>query len=163
MLTIKRLNKIFWWICTQLIMQREFKVIEKKAIIISPLQIDYAESIIIREGVFIAKGGWLFGNKDRDISLMIDKYTVIGHFCHIVAVESIKIENSVLIADKVFITDCMHNYGCVTKPVLAQGIKNLKPIVIGEGSWIGENVCICGANIGKHRSEERRVGKECRL
>lgn len=25
-----------------------------------------------------------------------------------------------------------------------------KLFCIGEGSWIGENVCVCGANIGKH-------------
>ena len=25
-----------------------------------------------------------------------------------------------------------------------------KPVIIGEGSWIGENVCIIGASVGKH-------------
>ena len=26
----------------------------------------------------------------------------------------------------------------------------LKPVIIGEGSWLGENVCVCGASVGKH-------------
>ena len=29
-------------------------------------------------------------------------------------------------------------------------MENLRSVSIGDGSWIGENVCILGANIGKH-------------
>ena len=31
-----------------------------------------------------------------------------------------------------------------------QAVSFLKSVHIGEGSWLGENVCVCGASIGKH-------------
>ena len=76
--------------------------------------------------------------------------TTIGHYAHIIAMHSMTIEQNVLIADKVFISDCTHSYEDINKPVIRQEVKELSPVVIGEGSWIGENVCICGASVGKH-------------
>ena len=34
--------------------------------------------------------------------------------------------------------------------IYKQGVGSLSPVVIGEGSWLGENVCVCGAKVGKH-------------
>ena len=36
------------------------------------------------------------------------------------------------------------------RPVLSQKVVQKKPVEIGDGSWIGENVCIIGASVGKH-------------
>ena len=35
-------------------------------------------------------------------------------------------------------------------PILKQKIKQIGTVVIGEGSWLGENVCVIGANVGKN-------------
>lgn len=35
-------------------------------------------------------------------------------------------------------------------PIIKQEIIQLSPIKINSGAWIGENVCIIGANIGKN-------------
>ena len=35
-------------------------------------------------------------------------------------------------------------------PVKYQPIKQLNEVYIGDGCWIGENVCIIGASIGKN-------------
>ena len=38
----------------------------------------------------------------------------------------------------------------INTPIKEQDISIVSPVVIGEGSWLGENVCVCGASIGKH-------------
>ena len=52
-------------------------------------------------------------------------------------------------ADKVYISDNLHNYEDINAPVHSQAIKQLNPVIIGEVSWLGENVCIIGASVGK--------------
>ena len=44
----------------------------------------------------------------------------------------------------------MHGYENTKIPVKHQPLKQLKEVTIGEGSWIGENVCIIGASVGKN-------------
>ena len=74
----------------------------------------------------------------------------IGHFNHIYATRSIILHKNVLTADKVYISDNMHGYENVELPILRQPIVQKHIVEIGEGSWIGENVCVIGAKIGKH-------------
>lgn len=90
------------------------------------------------------------GNRDKKCTLIVEDGTVIGHFSHIIALENVHIGKNVLIADKVFISDCSHEYADVNLPVIQQPVKILSPVSIGDGSWIGENVCILGASVGKH-------------
>lgn len=123
----------------------------KKSCIFKPLQVDNPMGIHLGDNVFVGHYSWLIGaSSQKDKGLQIGKKTVIGHFSHIVATRQVVIEDSVLMADKIFITDCTHNYQEVNKPVLEQKVSYLKAVRIGEGSWIGENVSICGASIGKH-------------
>lgn len=123
----------------------------KHSLVEDPIQIDNCKGIQIGDYVTVCKGSWLMGNKNAgNPSLVIDDKSVIGHFAHIVALCDVHIENDVLIADKVFISDCTHSYEDITQPIIEQEIKIIKPVIIGEGSWLGENVCVCGASIGKH-------------
>ena len=128
-----------------------FKNIGFRSCIYKPLQIDNANTIAIGNRVFIGHYSWLIGSNNKDArGLRIEDGTTIGHFVHIVANREVIIENNVLLADKVFITDCNHNYDDRNVPIQNQDISFIKAVCIGEGSWIGENVCVCGANIGKH-------------
>lgn len=129
----------------------KYKKIGKKSCIFNPMQIDYPKGICIGNRVFIAHYAWLMGSEFQDErGLVIGDGTTIGHFVHIIANKEVIIENDVLIADKVFISDCSHIYRNSLIPIQKQGISFLQSVHIGEGSWLGENVCICGANIGKH-------------
>lgn len=151
MANINKINKGIWWTITQYIYKRKFHQIGKGAILFKPLQLDNPKSISIAEGVFVAEGVWLMGSKSSIIqTLKIGSRTVIGHYAHIVGLSAVNIENDVLIADRVFISDCTHEYELVEKPIAEQPVKIINPVTIGEGSWLGENVCICGANVGKH-------------
>lgn len=150
MTNLNKVNKGFWWIRTQ-IFRFKFSGIGRGSVIFSPMQIDNPHTIFIADNVFIAEGAWLMGGTvESGVTLKIDKGTVIGHYSHIIATKDVVIENDVLFADKVFISDCTHNYCDITVPIINQGISFIKPVRIGAESWIGENVCICGANVGKH-------------
>ncbi len=121
--------------------------------IISPLQIDGPSNIFIGSNVLVEYKTWLAALPLTGMDtckLIIEDGTTIGHFNHIYATHSITIEKNVLTADKVYISDNLHNYQDVMLPVAKQPIRQCKPVVIGEGSWIGENVCIIGASVGKH-------------
>ena len=131
----------------------QFKQFGGKSRIDNPLLIEGKENIEIANDVFIKSGGWLAclplcGNPSPTLS--IANGCRIGHFCHIYATNRIEIQSSVLLADKIYITDNSHSYNNIEIPILAQPIKQLAPVIIGEGSWIGEHVSILGASIGKH-------------
>lgn len=74
----------------------------------------------------------------------------IGHFNEIYATKSIVIEDNVLTADRVYISDNLHGYENPEIPVIKQPIKQNGTVRIGEGSWLGAGACVIGANIGKH-------------
>lgn len=94
-----------------------------------------------------------FYTKNR-ISLDIGKNCKINDYVHIGAIEKIIIEDNVLIASKVFITD--HNHGKYDtlgdSPQIPPDQRELysKPVHIKSNVWLGENVVVLpGAIIGK--------------
>jgi len=80
----------------------------------------------------------------------------INDYVHITAMESVKIGNNVLMASKIYISDCTHgNYSGVENhsspevpPIKRSYV--CKPVVIEDNVWIGESVSILpGVTIGK--------------
>jgi acetyltransferase-like isoleucine patch superfamily enzyme len=130
-----------------------FRFLSSKALIQKLLRIDGKENISIHDGVIIQKFTWLAAvpltNSDN-CHLSIGKGSIIGHFNHIFATSEIEIGMNVLTADKVFITDNQHQFDNIHIPIHTQGVKQLSKVKIGDGSWIGENVCIIGASVGKN-------------
>ena len=105
-------------------------------------------NVTILKGVYL--GAYSFSHNKLP-ELKIGNNCSIGHYNEIFAVSSIVIEDSVLTADRVYITDNLHGYEDVVTPIKRQPIKVItKEVRIGEGSWIGVNACILGASIGKH-------------
>ena len=82
--------------------------------------------------------------------LIIEDGSIVGNFNHIFATNYIRIGKNVLIADKVYISDNLHTYVNPNIPIMHQPIKQLNKVDIGDGTWIGENVCIIGASVGKN-------------
>jgi acetyltransferase-like isoleucine patch superfamily enzyme len=125
----------------------------KGSMIKKPLIINNPQNIFIGERVTILSFSWLSGpNKinEKFTGLIIGDNCAIGNFTHIYATESIIIEDNVLVADRVYISDNLHNFTNIIIPIIKQDIKQLSRVVIGHGSWIGENACIIGASIGKN-------------
>jgi acetyltransferase-like isoleucine patch superfamily enzyme len=120
--------------------------------ILRPIRIDGSRNISIGTEVFINNFAWLetiraFSAQPR---LAIGDGVYIGNSSHIIATHSIEIGQKVLIADRVYIADYIHGYESVHIPIGAQDLVPRKPVSIGDGSWIGENVVIIGAKIGRN-------------
>lgn len=122
------------------------------SILRSPLKINGASNIWIGDKVIIEYKSWLaaISKSEGKAELIIEDGCTIGHFNHIYATKSVILHKNVLTADKVYISDNLHSYENVNIPIKEQPIKQIEIVEIGEGSWIGENVCIMGAKIGKH-------------
>lgn len=68
----------------------------------------------------------------------------------IFAAALVEIESDVMIASNVFICDYQHGYETAEVPYKDQAFHPVKPIRIGAGSWIGQNVVIMpGVEIGR--------------
>lgn len=124
----------------------------KKSVIINPLKINGKKRIFIGEKVVIEYKSWLAAmplTGYDNCKLEIKDGVNIGHFNHIYATKSIIIEENVLTADRVYISDNLHCYEDINIPIKQQPIIQKKEVIIGAGSWLGENVCVIGAKIGK--------------
>lgn len=118
-----------------------------------PLRIDGGKNIYIGENVSIKYKSWIASTPlkgENKSQLIFEDGCVIGHFNHIYATKSIILHKDVLTADKVYISDNLHGYENLEIPIKNQPVLQNGKVEIGEGSWLGENVCVLGAKIGKH-------------
>ncbi len=112
-----------------------------------------AKRIFIGSRVYINDRGWLACERitgEAGPKLIIGDGSYIGRFCHIYATSKVEIGKKVLMADKVYISDNLHSYENVELPVIDQPIKQTNQVIIGDGAWLGENVCVIGACVGKN-------------
>lgn len=133
--------------------RRAFHRIGVRSKIISPVAIEGAESISIGEDVLVAAHSCLAAVPLTGADfchLEIGDGCMIGRFNHIYATKSIVIEKNVLTANNVYITDNLHAYQDPELPIISQPIVQRGSVIIGEGSWLGQNACIIGARIGRH-------------
>lgn len=109
--------------------------------------------IFIGSNVYINDKAWLACEAltgDANAKLSIGDGTYIGRFSHIYATSKIEIGNKVLMADKVYLSDNLHGYKDVRLPVIDQPIQQTNPVIIADGAWLGENVCVIGARVGRN-------------
>lgn len=134
--------------------RNSFFYLGKKSRVYKPSKINGSRLISIGDFVIIMEYSWLLtlceNNEIMYPKLEIGNGSYIGRYSHIVALNSIKIESNVLIADRVYITDNTHSYNDPHEPIIFQEILPLNPVIIREGAWIGDNVSIIGASIGKN-------------
>lgn len=149
---IRKFNSFVARIYTRLISNEFYFFGESK--IYPSVKIVGARAIKIGNNVTLLKNSWLYavGNTlDNESPLIeISDNVYFGHELHLVAIKKIVIEKNVLIADKVYISDNIHNYEDITLPIKDQGIRFKNTVIIRENSWIGENVCIIGASVGRN-------------
>ena len=147
------IKRVFSLFRTLLYYKLVFKEIGIRSVILSPLKLEHPQNIKIGNHVYIAYKSWLAAAPQLTNSkseLIINDGCRIGNFNHIYATTSIILEKNVLTADKVYISDNLHQYENIHLPIWKQPIKQLAKVIIGEGAWIGENVCIIGASVGKN-------------
>lgn len=148
---LKKFNLLAYYLFRHPFYKLSFAKLGSRSKIIRPT-IEGNKRISIGSNVYINSYGWLAcvpltGNKDCFLS--IGDGTYVGRFCHFYATKGITIGNKVLIADKVYLADNLHGFENITMPVIDQPVRQTKEVVIGDGAWLGENVCVIGAAVGK--------------
>ena len=119
------------------------------SVIYFPIRVINSKNITIGKHVDIYKDCYFWTNSFES-NLIIKDRAQIGAFSHITAMKTIVIGENAIIADRVFITDFNHEFNDVTLPIRDQGISFIGVVEIGKNSWVGENVSIIGAKIGKN-------------
>jgi acetyltransferase-like isoleucine patch superfamily enzyme len=121
--------------------------------LISPfVKIEKPNNIFLGKNISIGRMSWLEANPLTGRStckIIVGDGTYIGNVAHIYCTSKIEIGKNVLLADRVYISDNLHEYVDIQTPVIMQPIKQLKEVKIGDGAWLGENVCILGSDVGK--------------
>jgi acetyltransferase-like isoleucine patch superfamily enzyme len=145
------LNRI-WFIFFYILNAGLFKKLAFKAVLYPSVRIQGKKYISIADRSVVQRGGWLLALKIGETNpvLNIGKNCAIGDFSHITAVGEVIIEDNVLIANKVYISDNIHTFEDVNRPIINQKVQFKKTVRIKEGAWLGENVCLIGASIGKN-------------
>lgn len=140
----KRLSSIVW--------KFRLESFGHNSFIYKPLYVS-GTNIHIGDNVYVQYKSWLASESitgNGEALLKIGNGCVIGHFNEIYSTHSIVIENHVLTADRVYISDNIHGYENIEIPILHQPIVQKKEVRIGEGSWLGVGVSVIGASVGKH-------------
>ena len=130
-----------------------FRQYGQHTLILRPLLLEGKKNISIGDRTFIYDQVWLAAmplTDNKQPELRIGNNCGLGHFNHIYATNRIILEDGVLTADKVYISDTLHTYEDPNVPIKEQVVRATKEVIIGEGSWLGENVCVVGASIGRH-------------
>lgn len=149
---LREYNKRIFSLLYYFLNKFKFKHLDFRAILFFSVKVDGKEFITIGRNSIIQRGGWLIVMKvlDQTPQLTIGDNCAIGDYCHISVVGNMNIEDDVLMANRVYISDNLHDYTNPHIPIHKQEILHKKDIVIGNGCWIGENVCIIGASIGRN-------------
>jgi acetyltransferase-like isoleucine patch superfamily enzyme len=145
---LKRIKLLFYYLTNFY----KYKNLDIRSVVSFSVRIEGKKYISLSRRTVIKRYGWLLALKidENKPKLNIDEGTFIGDFCHIVSVREVIIEKNVTIANNVYISDNIHNYEDITTPIIFQKVNFVNKVIIGEGSWIGENACIIGSKIGKN-------------
>ncbi len=106
-------------------------------------------------GASIGRGVWLYAmtsdsaGRRYDPRLSIGSGTSVGDYCHITCAHSVRIGSKVLMTQGVLITDAVHCYDDVEKPVISQGLA-VSSTSVGDGSWIGNHAAVIGCHVGRN-------------
>ena len=130
-----------------------FSKFGKKSVIVLPIRLHGENRIEINDRVFIGANCWLQTLPDgNNVSpaISIGSGTSIAGSCVISAVRQVRIEDSVLFAKNVYVSDHKHKYTDPDLPVIVQGIDGVGPVLIRKGAWLGQNVVVCpGVTVGR--------------
>jgi acetyltransferase-like isoleucine patch superfamily enzyme len=130
-----------------------FRSYGRRSFILSPIAIEGSENIEIGDDVYVAAKTCLATKLlpgSSQCTLRIGSGSKIGRFNHIYCTSSIVIGENVLTANGVYISDNNHDYREIGRPIMNQHIIQIAPVIIGSGSWLGQNVAVIGASVGRN-------------
>ena len=135
---------------------RKFSHRPKKLIVGKNTQIFHPEHIEIGDHCTIGSGTAIcplhtHRGKQYPSKIVIGNNVNLGAYDRIASAYSVTIEDDVLLAAFVHITDHSHGFEDITQPIMYQDIIHKGPIVIGKGSWLAFGChVLSGVKIGEH-------------
>lgn len=131
-----------------------FHTFGKNSVIMMPVRLSGESRISIGHNVYIGSGSWLQTLPDElnaTPALEIGNGTSMSGYCVLSAARRVILEENVLLARNVYISDHIHRYTDLNRPIKDQGVDKVEPVLICTGAWLGQNVVICpGVRIGKN-------------
>jgi lipopolysaccharide O-acetyltransferase len=120
-----------------------------------PFRFGGLRGISLGQNVMIHRDCWIHvlgGHGDDSLpKILIKSGAGIGMGATISAVRRVEIGEYVLLARNVYISDHAHAFENIAVPIVQQGVDHIAPVVIGEHTWLGQNVVVLpGVTIGKH-------------
>lgn len=127
----------------------KFKV-EKDVTIFNPKCVSVGQSVKIGKGAVIAPLG-KYSGKSYPSRIVIGNRVSIGAMDRIAAMQEVIIEDDVLFAAFVHITDHSHEFKNVGMPISHQGVYSKGPVRIKRGAWLAFGCHILsGVTIGEY-------------
>jgi acetyltransferase-like isoleucine patch superfamily enzyme len=135
-----------------------------------PVQLQGTERIAVGNHVYLGPGCWLLthaldgaaveragrngraeGSHERPGGrIEIGDRTSIAGYCVLSAAVRVSIGRGVLFARNVYIADHRHGFGRADVAILDQPIEDLRPVVVEDGAWLGQNVVLLpGVTVGR--------------
>lgn len=133
----------------------QFKDFGHGARVAPPFRFYGLNQMVVGKDVMIHKDCWLqtfpgFGDPNSS-KLVIKSNAGIGMGAHISAAKQVLIEEYVMLAPNVYISDVTHAFESINLPIMSQGINGIAPVTIGRSTWLGHNVVVLpGVTIGQH-------------
>ena len=127
-----------------------FAAFGKNTVLMPPIRIWGERRIGIGARVFLGPGCCLSVLPDgdnRSVGISIADGTSIAGSCVISAVREVRLEEDVLLARNVYISDHSHRYSLTDRPIKDQGVDKVRPVLIKRGAWLGQ----------RRRSDRRRA------
>lgn len=158
---IGRIERAYHWqdrFCTRLfswLLASQFKEFGRGSRITPPFRFWGLHKMSLGEYVRIQEQSWLqtiAGPADTDApKLVIKSHAGIGMGAHISAALQVVLEEYVLLARNVYISDHAHAFENLDLPIMRQGLNCIAPVLVGRETWLGQNaVVLPGVTIGRH-------------
>ncbi|MGY1631530.1 acyltransferase [Geodermatophilus sp. SYSU D01186] len=135
------------------LIRRSFAAFGEHSVAYGPLRLSGPANMAIGSRVFLGPGCWLEAAPETDrpgeVVLQLGDRVSVSGLTTVSAVRSVVIEDSVLIARGVYISDHSHGiHGDL--PIRDQGITGVAPVRVERGAWLGQNaVVLPGVVIGR--------------
>lgn len=122
-----------------------------RSVVQLPVRLSGEAAVAVGRDVFIGAGSWIqVLDPGGGAEIVIGDGTSIAGSCVLSSARSIRIGRKVLMARNVYVADHGHAFEDISTPVLEQGLRDVRPVVIGDGAWLGQNVFVGpGVTVGR--------------
>lgn len=113
------------------------------------LHITGEPAIDLGSRVIIQRGAALYARSGSH--LCVSDGCRIGSDVVISVADAVTLGRDVLLAPRCYISDHNHQFSDPAVPVIHQGMTTPAPVIIGDGCWLGINVCVlAGVTLGRN-------------